>query len=238
MARDEDEVFTLFVRDLKDGAEDESLSIGELDDDPSGLRFVDVDQDGRNDLLLFVRYAPPRTFLQNAAGEFEVFAGQEMSCHDYVAILDSAFSQLTLAFIPPSLDQVLVGSIERSRHPDLKAVFLIGATQRQFPVPVSSDSILADDDRSAAESAGFELAATESRELTERQYLAYIAFTRPSEFLCVTYPLADDSGSAVARSEFIAAVESLFEGLGEESIAGGQVEIEKVSKKYARLYFT
>ncbi len=77
VARDEDEVFTLFVRDLKDGAEDESLSIGELDDDPSGLRFVDVDQDGRNDLLLFVRYAPPRTFLQNAAGEFEVFAGQQ-----------------------------------------------------------------------------------------------------------------------------------------------------------------
>ncbi len=161
----------------------------------------------------------------------EVFAGQEMSCHDYVAILDSAFSQLTLAFIPPSLDQVLVGSIERSRHPDLKAVFLIGATQRQFPVPVSSDSILADDDRSAAESAGFELAATESRELTERQYLAYIAFTRPSEFLCVTYPVTDDKGSGVPRSQFIDNLESLFENLGEESIAGEQVAIEKVHNK-------
>ena len=158
----------------------------------------------------------------------EVFAGREMSCEDYVAILDSAFSQLTLAFIPPTLDQVLVGSIERSRHPDLKAVFLIGATQKQFPVPVRSDSILTDDDRRAAESADFVLAATESQKLAERQYLAYIAFTRPSEFLCVTYPVTDDSGGAVPRSQFIENLESLFENLREESIAGEQTEIENV----------
>ncbi len=150
----------------------------------------------------------------------EVFAGQEMSLTDYLAIINSAFSQLTLAFIPPTLDQVLVGSVERSRHPDLKAVFLIGATQRQFPIPVTFDSILTEDDRKAAESTEFSLAATASQKLAERQYLAYIAFTRPSEFLCITYPVVDQMGSAVPRSQFIADIESLFENLGEESIAG------------------
>ncbi len=158
----------------------------------------------------------------------EVFAGQEMTCQDYLAILNSAFSQLTLAFIPPTLDQVLVGSIERSRHPDLKAVFLIGATQRQFPAPLRSDSILTDEDRGAAESADFALAAAASQMLSERQYLAYIAFTRPSEFLCVSYAITDDKGSAVPRSQFIDNLESLFENLGEESIAGEQIAIEKV----------
>ena len=161
----------------------------------------------------------------------EVFAGQMMSCEDYVAILDSAFSQLTLAFIPPTLDQVLVGSIERSRHPDLKAVFLIGATQRRFPVPVSSAGILTDEDRVTAESADFMLSSTAGQELAERQYLAYIAFTRPSEFLCVTYPVTDDKGSGVPRSQFIDNLESLFENLGEESIAGEQIAIEKAHNK-------
>jgi len=158
----------------------------------------------------------------------EVFAGRIMTAEDYFAIINSAFSQLTLAFIPPTLDQVLVGSIERSRHPDLKAVFLIGATQRQFPVPVSSDSILTDDDRGAAESADFQLAPPVTQMLTERQYLAYIAFTRPSEFLCVTYPSVDDKGGAVPRSQFIDNLESLFENLNEESIAGEKIDIEKV----------
>jgi ATP-dependent helicase/nuclease subunit B len=95
----------------------------------------------------------------------EVFAGWAMTAADFLAIMNSAFSQLTLAFIPPTLDQVLVGSIERSRHPNLKAVFLLGATQRQFPVPVSSDSILTDDDRIVAESADFELAPTSTQTL-------------------------------------------------------------------------
>jgi ATP-dependent helicase/nuclease subunit B len=161
----------------------------------------------------------------------EVFEGQEMSCEDYVAILDSAFEQLTLALIPPTLDQVLVGSIERSRHPDLKAVFLIGATQRCFPIPVSSAGILTDEDRSAAESTDFVLSSTASQELAERQYLAYIAFTRPSEFLCVTYPVTDDKGSGVPRSQFTDYLESLFENLKEESIAGEQIAIEKVHNK-------
>ena len=160
-----------------------------------------------------------------------IFAEQEMSCEDYVAILDSAYSQLTLAFIPPTLDQVLVGSIERSRHPDLKAVFLIGATQRRFPVPVSSAGILTDEDRSAAESADFVLSSTASQELAERQYLAYIAFTRPSDFLCVTYPVTDDKGSGVPRSQFIDNLGSLFDNLKEESIAGEQIAIEKVHNK-------
>jgi ATP-dependent helicase/nuclease subunit B len=135
---------------------------------------------------------------------------------------------LTLAFIPPTLDQVLVGSIERSRHPDLKAVFLVGATQKHFPVPVSFESILTDNERIAAESANFPLAATTGQKLAERQYLAYIAFTRASEFLCVTYPSADEKGGVVVRSEFVANLESLFENLNEESIAGYKSGIENV----------
>jgi len=161
----------------------------------------------------------------------EVFGSERMSCEDYLAIINSAFSQLELAFIPPKLDQVLVGSIERSRHPDLKVVFLIGATQRQFPVPVSSGGVLSDDDRDVAGGVDFSLAPAVSQTLIERQYLAYIAFTRPCEFLCVTYPSVNEKGSAVARSQFIDELEGLFEDLGEESIADEQVDIEKVHNK-------
>jgi ATP-dependent helicase/DNAse subunit B len=161
----------------------------------------------------------------------EVFAGQVTSAEDYFAIINSAFSQLALAFIPPTLDQVLVGSIERSRHPDLKAVFLIGATQRQFPTPVVFDSILTDDDRRAADSPDFRLAPTTNQKLAERQYLAYIAFTRPSELLYITYPAVDQDGSAIPRSQFVDELESLFEDLKEESIADQQIDIERISNR-------
>jgi ATP-dependent helicase/nuclease subunit B len=158
----------------------------------------------------------------------EVFATRQMNCEDYFAIINSAFSQLTLAFIPPGLDEVLVGSIERSRHPDLKAVFLIGTTQKQFPSPIVYNGILTDDDRGAAEASDFALAAATDRTLAERQYLAYIAFTRPSQFLYVTFPAVDDKGSAIARSQFIESIESLFENLGEEFVADDKIDLDNI----------
>ena len=162
----------------------------------------------------------------------EVFGTDKLSCEDYFSIINCAFSQLTLRFIPPSLDEVLVGSIERSRHPDLKAVFLIGTTQREFPTPVSYDTILTDEDRLAAQSADFPLTAGTRQLLAQRQYLAYIAFTRPSQFLYVTYPLSDDAGSDMVRSQFVDSLQALFENLKEESVADGRTDIASVNNEF------
>jgi ATP-dependent helicase/nuclease subunit B len=161
----------------------------------------------------------------------EAFVGHTMSADDYYGLIKSAFAQMTLALVPPALDQVLVGSIERSRHPDLKAVFLIGATQRDFPVPVNRQTVLTDDDRSAAESEDFHLAPAASQSFVERQYLAYIAFTRPSEFLCVTYPCVDDKGSVVTGSQFVDQLQSLFEDLQEQTIAAEHIDAEDVHSR-------
>ena len=100
-------------------------------------------------------------------------------------------------------------------------------------MPLSYSGILTDDDRGAAEAADFALAAATSQRLAERQYLTYIAFTRPSQFLCVTYPLADDKGSVEVRSQFISSLELLFDNLNEESIADKQSDglLERIYSK-------
>lgn len=162
----------------------------------------------------------------------EAFTDAVISCEDYLAIVRCAFSQMTLAFIPPNLDQVLVGSIERSRHPDLKAVFLIGATERQFPAPVVFDRLLSEEDRLAAASSGLDLPPGLRQELANRPYLAYIAFTRPSELLCVTYPALDQKSNAVVRSPFVDDLCLLFDDLKEESIASVETPIEEIYSQY------
>ncbi len=70
------EKFSLVIRGP--GSDEEEVhEIDKLEDDPSGLRFADVNQDGRNDLMLFVRFSPPRVFVQTADGKFELLAGPE-----------------------------------------------------------------------------------------------------------------------------------------------------------------
>ncbi|HPS54520.1 MAG TPA: exodeoxyribonuclease V subunit gamma [Sedimentisphaerales bacterium] len=149
----------------------------------------------------------------------EVFGDDELTFADYFSIVNSAFSQLKLAFIPPTVDQVLVGSIERSRHPDLRAVFLAGATQKQFPSAVRRGGMLTDNDREVAGANNFELEGTASQSLIQRQYLAYIAFTRASERLYICYPACDEKGNAEVPSQFISNVTRLFETVEERFVS-------------------
>jgi ATP-dependent helicase/nuclease subunit B len=149
-----------------------------------------------------------------------IFKDSSLTTRQYASLVCSMFSQITVALIPPALDQVLVGSIERSRHPDLKAVFLIGGTQKQFPIPIYYDNILNDNDRKITSDAGFELADRGSSQLMERRYLAYIAFTRPAQGLNITYPLADEKGTDVQPSFLVEQLKSLFSDLIEEKYYG------------------
>ena len=168
------------------------------------------------------------TFVDIFDALVEIFEREEMTARDYFSLLASAFSQMTLAFIPPNLDQVLVGSIERSRHPNLKAIFLLGATQKQFPIPLASTGVLTDADRDAAEAADFHLAPSSTQSLADRQYLAYIAFTRPSQFMCISYPGVDEKGSPIMRSHFIDELQSLFEDVSEEYVSDNLLKLADV----------
>ncbi len=60
-----------------DGTAEHKQKLEDVSDDPSGLRVLDLNQDGRDDLLLFVRFAAPQAFLQSEQGEFKAVRGVE-----------------------------------------------------------------------------------------------------------------------------------------------------------------
>lgn len=168
-------------------------------------------------------------WLEEILDEFqEVFDDQTADADHWVAVLGSALSQASLALIPPTLDQVLVGTIERSRHPDLRAVFLVGVTQRQFPTPLSQGGLLTDDDRESLRCAGLSLAGGTRDALAARRYLAYVALTRASELLVLSYPAVDEQGSPTMRSPWVDDLQKLFDDLVVEQVAPEPAELQDV----------
>ena len=61
--------------------------------------------------------------------------------------------------IPPSLDQVLVGSVERSKSHEIRALYILGANDGVFPADGGEEGILLDREREALNHAGMELAS-------------------------------------------------------------------------------
>ncbi|MCG8408838.1 MAG: PD-(D/E)XK nuclease family protein [Phycisphaerales bacterium] len=109
-------------------------------------------------------------------------------------VLESGLSEFTLGLIPSTLDQLLVSSIERSRHPPVKAMFVLGFADGHFPARVSNETIFGDQERAFLESRAANLGRTRTQQLLDERLLAYIAVTRPSEFLWISYPENDGAG--------------------------------------------
>ena len=145
-----------------------------------------------------------------------IFTGQALPAASWAAILTDAISSLTIKLIPPTLDQVLIGAIERSRHPDVKAIFLMGATQKQFPVPLSQDNLLTEQEYQLVAVGEMELANPYQQQLAGRQYLAYIALTRASHRLYLTYPVLDEKGAGVVPWSGIEPLTAMFADLQPE----------------------
>jgi ATP-dependent helicase/nuclease subunit B len=140
----------------------------------------------------------------------EMLGEEEVSQSQFMAILDAGFESLNFSLIPPAIDQVLVADLEKSRLADIKAAFVIGVNEGVLPAKLTEDGILGDDDREALKEEGLQLGATSRQKLLDENFLAYKAFTTPSELLYVCYPIANEEGKALIPSSYIKRMEDLF----------------------------
>lgn len=138
----------------------------------------------------------------------EALADEPMNGRQFRDVIDSGLSEFTVGLVPATLDQVLVSSIERSRHPPVRAVFVLGFGEGQFPGRPAEDPVFSDDVRKQLDRSGIALPQSRVRRIFDERILAYIALTRPSEFLWVSYPESDEAGKPLAPSPYWTAVEA------------------------------
>ncbi len=141
------------------------------------------------------------------------FADTRLTIRELTDVLEAGLSGLTLGLVPPMVDQVLVGSIERSRHPDIKAVLILGFNDGVFPKPLFEDSILNDDDRAMLNEAGVGVRPAARERVPDEALLVYVALTRASETTVVTYATADNDGKSLRPSPYVDALIDACPGL-------------------------
>jgi ATP-dependent helicase/nuclease subunit B len=158
-----------------------------------------------------------RLIRDHVAGILDDLSGalgaEQVDGREFSALLDQGLADLSVALTPPTIDQILVGSVERSRHPNLRAVFVLGFNESMFPLSTSEDAVLNDDDRARLTERGLALRPTRKQRLADERLLAYIALSRPSEYLCISYALRDPTGQALRPSPFVNDLRTALPGL-------------------------
>jgi ATP-dependent helicase/nuclease subunit B len=165
------------------------------------------------------------------------FRGERMPLTGWLPILEAGLANLTVGVIPPALDQVLIGAVDRSRNPDLRRVLLLGINDGVFPALPGPALILTRADREALAAAGVELDPDPHRHIGRERYYGYIAATRARDQVIATFSRRDADDRVLNPSPFVAHWQRLFPRLKEEnwpSSAGGEL-IEHGSELIAPL---
>ncbi|HWR60961.1 MAG TPA: helicase-exonuclease AddAB subunit AddB [Clostridia bacterium] len=147
----------------------------------------------------------------------EAMGEAEVKVDSFLELLTVGFEEYNIGLIPPALEQVLVGSLERSKSHDVRAIYILGANDGMFPVPFKQEGILSDRDRETLGGCGIELAPDTRGRTFEQQYLIYTALTSPSERLRLSWCAADREGRALRPSIIISRLKRLFPEMGVES---------------------
>ncbi|MBQ9119321.1 MAG: helicase-exonuclease AddAB subunit AddB [Lachnospiraceae bacterium] len=133
-----------------------------------------------------------------------------LSLKEFQEILKTGFAEAKVGLIPPGLDQVVAGDIERTRLKDVKVLFFLGVNEGVVPKPVKGGGILSEMDRMVFEEQGIELAPGRRKSAFTAEFYLYLTLTKPTEKLFLSWRRTDASGKALLPSYLIDRVRKLF----------------------------
>lgn len=165
-------------------------------------------------LLLAKEYEQAYDLIMTLLNEIETLMGQEiLSLQDFSACFDSGLEEIRVGLIPACTDRLLVGDMERTRLSGVKVLFFAGVNEGQVPKNSTGGGIFTDYDKEQLLSLDIELSPTGRMSSFMDRFYLYLALTRPSDRLYISYVKNDGGGKAMRPASCIAELLSLYPGL-------------------------
>lgn len=146
-----------------------------------------------------------------------VFGEEKTNFDKYMSILKIGLKNTGLGKIPATQDQVIVGDVSRSRSHKVRAVFIIGINDGEFPSIYKDEGFFNDKDREYLKAQGFDLANGSLENLYEENFNIYKAFTIAEEKLFLSYASSDNEGRTLRPSILITKLKKIYPNLKETS---------------------
>ena len=147
------------------------------------------------------------------------FGDESMPLAEWLPVLEAGLASLSVGVIPPALDQVLIGAIDRSRNPELKLAVLPGWNETVFPSLPEPGPLLTETERDVLAARDVPIGLGRRQQIGHERYYAYIACTRSGGRLVITCAARDAEGQPLYPSPFLERVKRIT-GAGEEAFNG------------------
>lgn len=122
---------------------------------------------------------------------------------EYMRILEAGFNEVKLGIIPPALDQVVIGSIERSKSKQVKAMYIIGLNDGVIPKKFGDEGLILDDEKILLKSEGLDLKTDSMNIMSRDRFSTYVAFSKATQKLHLSYSISDNEGKSLRPSVYV-----------------------------------
>jgi len=143
----------------------------------------------------------------------ELAGGEQLSPELFAGMVEAGLDSLKLAAVPPALDQVLIGSMDRTRSGSVQVCYVLGANDGIMPMRIKEDGLLTEPERERLAEAGLTMAPGVRRKLLDERFMIYNALTTASGHLWISWAMADEEGKTLLPSEVVRHVKGLFPGM-------------------------
>ncbi|KGX83903.1 helicase-exonuclease AddAB subunit AddB [Pontibacillus marinus] len=140
----------------------------------------------------------------------DMIGEEKMSFQVFRTTLETGLESLSFSHVPPSMDHVIVGSVDRSRISGIKNAFLLGVNEGLWPLKPPAEGMISENERELLKEHGMDLADSSKRQLLDDHFYVYLAFTAASDYLWVSYPLSNEEGKSKTPSTLVKRVQELF----------------------------
>lgn len=138
---------------------------------------------------------------------------KEISLKEFAHLFSLIISAEDLGTLPSGIDNVQFGQADRIRTDSPKAVFILGASEGEFPLASSEGGLLSENERRIMLENDFKLYSYNEIFDIQEKYFAYMACSSPSEKLFISY--IGNTGRESAPSEIITEIKTIFPNIGE-----------------------
>ena len=141
----------------------------------------------------------------------ELLPDSELTSEEFLSVLTLYFSVTDLGSVPSVHDCVVIGSASMLRVERVKASFLLGLCEGEFPKSITDTGLLTEADKLAMESLGITLDSGQKLRSSEELLYVYRAMTKPSEQLFLSHPALQPDGSQRTPSLAFNRIKFLFD---------------------------
>jgi ATP-dependent helicase/nuclease subunit B len=140
----------------------------------------------------------------------DLLGEETLSVKEFREILDAGFEEAKVGIIPPSIDRVVFGDIERTRLDNIKILFFAGVNDGIIPKSMNGSGIISQLERETLLEYKIELAPTARQDAYTQKFYLYLNMTKPSDRLYLSYSKTDSQGGTLRPSYLIGSMMKMF----------------------------